>query len=81
MIIPWDLMSDASVLNYLMIIILDVMAKNGKTGDGHRIGAVKERSQTYNPQTEQWVKRDANTGRFMDVKQDGTPFKGVRKEN
>jgi len=29
---------------------------------------------------EQWVKRDKDTGRFMDVKQDGTPFKGVRKE-
>lgn len=56
------------------------MAKNGVPGDGHRNGAVKERSQTYNPRTEQWVKRDANTGRFMDAKQDGTPFKGVRKE-
>jgi hypothetical protein len=56
------------------------MAKNGKVGDGHRNGAVKDRSQTYNPKTEQWVKRDADTGRFMDVKQDGTPFKGVRKE-
>jgi len=56
------------------------MAKNGKPGDGHRIGAVKERSQTFNPVTEQYVKRDTNTGRFMDVKQDGTPFKGVRKE-
>jgi hypothetical protein len=56
------------------------MAKNGKVGDGHRVGAVKDRSQTYNPKTEQWVKRDADTGRFMDVKQDGTPFKGVTKE-
>lgn len=56
------------------------MAKNGKVGDGHRLGAVKDRSQTYNPKTEQWVKRDADTGRFMDVKQDGTPFKGVTKE-
>ncbi|MES2377469.1 MAG: hypothetical protein V4553_12860 [Bacteroidota bacterium] len=56
------------------------MATNGKTGDGHRNGAVRERSQTFNPQTEQWVKRDSGTGRFMDVKQDGTPFKGVRKE-
>lgn len=56
------------------------MAKNGKSGDGHRNGAVRERSQTYNPTTEQWVKRDANTGRFMEVKQDGTPFKGVTKE-
>lgn len=56
------------------------MAKNGISGDGHRNGAVKERSQTYNPRTEQWVKRDANTGRFMDSKQDGTTFKGVRKE-
>ena len=56
------------------------MAKNGKVGDGHRNGAVKDRSQTYNPKTEKWVKRDADTGRFMDVKQDGTPFKGVTKE-
>jgi hypothetical protein len=56
------------------------MAKNGKAGDGHRHGAVRDRSQTFNPKTEQWVKRDASTGRFMDVKQDGTPFKGVTKE-
>ena len=56
------------------------MAKNPPTGNGHRHGAVKERSQTYNPKTEQWVKRDANTGRFMEVKQEGTPVKGVRKE-
>ena len=34
------------------------MAKNGKVGDGHRVGAVKDRSQTYNPKTEQWVKRE-----------------------
>lgn len=56
------------------------MAKNPPSGDGHRIGAVRERSQTFNPTTDQWVKRDANTGRFMDVKKDGSPFKGVRKE-
>ena len=56
------------------------MAKNGTPGDGHRNGAVKGRSQTYNPKTDQWVKRNANTGQFMDVKQDGTPFKGIRKE-
>ncbi|SHL97135.1 hypothetical protein SAMN05216524_101369 [Mucilaginibacter sp. OK098] len=56
------------------------MATNGKPGDGHRNGAVRERSQTFNPLTEQWVKRDTETGRFMDVKKDGEPFKGVRKE-
>ncbi|MCZ8297026.1 hypothetical protein [Flavobacterium sp.] len=56
------------------------MAKNGKVGDGHRNGAVTGRSQTYNPTTNQWVKRDTATGRFIDVKQDGTPFKGVTKE-
>lgn len=56
------------------------MARNGKAGDGHRNGAVKGRSQTHNPKTDQWVKRDAGNGQFMDVKQDGTPFKGVRKE-
>lgn len=56
------------------------MATNPPKGDGHRIGAVRDRSQTHNPKTDQWVKRDADTGRFMDVKKDGTPFKGVRKE-
>ena len=56
------------------------MAKNPPIGDGKRIGAVKGRSQTFNPVTKQWVKRDANTGKFMDVKKDGTRFKGVRKE-
>lgn len=56
------------------------MAINGIIGDNRRHGAVKDRSQTYNPTTEQWVKRDADTGKFMDVKQDGNPFKGVRRE-
>lgn len=56
------------------------MAKNGKTGDGYRIGAVKDRSQVQNPKTGQWVKRNTDTGRFMDVKVDGTKFKGVRTE-
>lgn len=55
------------------------MAKN--TGKGYRRGAVDNRSQTYNPVTEQWVKRDAETGQFMDVKQNSEPFKGVRKED
>ena len=56
------------------------MAKNGTPGDGHRNGAVKDRSQVHNPKTDQWVKRDNSTGRFMDVKKDGTPFKGVTKK-
>ena len=54
------------------------MAKN--TGKSYRQGAVDKRSQAYYPKTELWVKRDADTGRFMDVKQNGKPFKGVRKE-
>jgi hypothetical protein len=56
------------------------MAKNGKSGDGHRNGAVTNRSQAYNPVTHQWVKINNTTGRFMDVKLDGTPFKGVTKK-
>ncbi|MCW4452732.1 MULTISPECIES: hypothetical protein [Chryseobacterium group] len=57
------------------------MATNKPAGDGHRNGAVKGRSQTYNPQTDSWVKRDTATGRFMDVKtSSNTPFKGVTKE-
>lgn len=56
------------------------MATNPPVGDGHRNGMVKKRSQVYNPKIDRYVKRDADTGQFMDVKSDGKPFKGVRKE-
>ena len=53
------------------------MAKN--TGNDHRIGAVKDRSQFVLPNGHH-VKRDDSTGRFVDVKADKAPFKGVREE-
>lgn len=56
------------------------MATNPPTGDGHRKGAVRKRSQVYNPKTKNWTKRDADNGQFMDQKADDKPFKGVRKE-
>lgn len=56
------------------------MAKNNPTGDGARKGAVKDRSQVFNPQNQRFVKRDATSGKFMDQKADRTKFKGVRKE-
>lgn len=76
----WASMLAALVSNWPAILISKKhMAKNGQPGNG-RIGAVRGRSQTFNPTTQQWVKRDTSTGRFMDVKQNGDPFKGVRKE-
>ena len=56
------------------------MATNPPTGDNHREGAVRDRSQVYNPKVGRWVKRDAETGQFLDQKSDDKPFKGVRKE-
>jgi hypothetical protein len=56
------------------------VAKNKPYGDNRRIGAVRGRSQTK-AGNGNWVKRDTKTGRFMDQKQDGTPFKGVRRES
>lgn len=56
------------------------MATNPPKGDNRRIGAVKARSQVLNPKTQTWTKRDTDTGRFMDGKKDGSPFKGVRRE-
>ena len=56
------------------------MATNPPSGDGHRNGAVKDRSQTQTP-SGHWVKRDKDTGQFMDVKtSDKSPFKSVTKE-
>jgi hypothetical protein len=40
---------------------------------------VRDRSQLETPAG--WTKRDSETGRFMDVKSDGEPFKGVRREH
>jgi hypothetical protein len=53
------------------------MAKN--TGHGFRQGAVRQRSQTFNPRTQTWTKRGPS-GQFMDGKSDNQPFKGVSKE-
>ena len=56
------------------------MAKNKPYGDNSRKGAVTGRSQVLNPKTGRYVKRDTETGKFMDQKADNKPFKGVRKE-
>lgn len=50
------------------------MAKN--TGRGHRVGAVKGRSEFKSGTT--WVKRDSATGRIMNVS--NNQHKGVRNE-
>lgn len=54
------------------------MAVNKPIGDGHRIGAVRQRSQFEHNGT--YFKRDTNTGQIMSGKKDGTPYKGVRRE-
>ena len=51
------------------------MAKN--TGNGGRTGVIANRSQTYNPKTKQYIKRD-DTGKFIGTKD--TPFKNVRRD-
>jgi hypothetical protein len=55
------------------------VATNPPRGDGHRNGAVRDRSQFKAPNGNS-TKRDTGTGRFMDQKQGGAPFKGVRRE-
>jgi hypothetical protein len=58
------------------------MASNEPVGDGHRIGAVKKRTQLKGKLMGQtaWTKRDKTDGKFMDVKKSPKKFKGVRKE-
>ena len=56
------------------------MAKNKTPGDDRRVGAVKSRSQVKSPVTGNWTKRDDKSGKFMDQKEGGKPFKSVRKE-
>jgi hypothetical protein len=56
------------------------MAKNKPIGDNARKGSVKQRSQLLKPKTNLYIKRNSETGKFMDVKTTGGKFKGVRKE-
>lgn len=56
------------------------MATNKSYGDNHRIGAVRDRSQVYNGIIDRFIKRNSETRRFMDVKSDDKPFKGIRRE-
>ncbi len=55
------------------------MATN--TNQNFRRGAVRDRSQSFNPKTQTWTKRDTKTGTFVNGKADKAPFKGVRKED
>ncbi len=56
------------------------MATNKPTGDGHRNGAVRDRSQFQTP-SGNWAKRNRDNGQIMDVKTSSkAPFKGVTKE-
>lgn len=58
------------------------MATNAPTGDGHRKGAVRNRTQlkTKVMGDDHFTKRRRNTGQFMSQKKDETKFKGVRRE-
>jgi hypothetical protein len=55
------------------------MAKN--TDKGFRKGSVDDRSQlNLDPKNGKFVKRDRETGEFIDIKEDDKPFKGVANE-
>jgi hypothetical protein len=56
------------------------MAKNGKVGDGHRNGTVRERTQVQNPKTGLFVKRGPD-GKFMDVKTSGGKLDSSNSQN
>jgi hypothetical protein len=55
------------------------LAENGKVGDNHRNGAVRERSQFQHPNG-LFYKRDSETGQIIDVNVGGQKHKGVRLE-
>jgi len=44
-----------------------------------RIGRIKQRIQSLNPLTHRWVESSTVSGKFLNVKSDGKPFKAVRQ--
>ncbi len=55
------------------------MSKN--TDKNTSKSTVSGSSQVLNPTTGHYIRRDSKTGKFMDVKTDGKPFKGVKTKN
>jgi hypothetical protein len=43
-------------------------------------GPISKRTQSLNPKTGQWVKRDSATGQFKSVKKTEGPYKSVTKK-
>jgi hypothetical protein len=60
----------------------DSVATNAPSGDNHRKGSVRKRTQlkTKVMGEEHFTKRSKKSGQFMDQKQDAKKFKGVRRE-
>src|SRR4051812_15125254 len=75
----WDF--SRSTCTVMEIMQEAIMATNPPTGDGHRTGAVKKRSQlkTEIMGEARYTKRDDETGEFLAQKKDAGKFKGVRK--
>ncbi|MCH7539128.1 MAG: hypothetical protein IH999_01810 [Proteobacteria bacterium] len=55
------------------------MATNPPPDDNRRMGAVRKKSQFQHP-NKHWTTRNAEDGRFMDVKADKNRLKDVRRE-
>lgn len=49
------------------------------TGEEHRIGAVVNRIQYYNPKTKMYVKMNTETNKIMSCSKN--PYKGIRNGN
>jgi hypothetical protein len=58
------------------------MATNAPTGDGHRNGAIRKRTQlkTKTMGEQHYTKRSKKSGQFIAQKKDEAKFKGVRRE-
>lgn len=53
------------------------MSKN--TGEGHRVGMMRDRAQLQNPVTGRYVKIDTSTGRILANKKTPGKFAGIRE--
>lgn len=62
----------------LLFLLYNSIIMGANTNEGYRVGAVKDRSQIYNPLTQKYVKRDTTTGKFLSSSD--TKYKGIKLE-
>ena len=66
---------------FVYLRVLKIQGKSmAKQAENGILKSPVKYSQVYNPATGHYIKRELKSGRFLDIKADGKPFRGIALE-